>query len=1736
MQFSSGRASLWIAVLVVVTVLPALSVTVGAAYTYQTNLAKIDPAVFALPSSSGPSTTSSPTGATASVSQNSPNGAGLSVAMVKLTDLASASWGPRGHDFVVQSLQDVSARAQAPIVQLVNERGGTVLHRFWLMNALLVAADAVTLRDIAQNPLVEKVYPNFAVNLPPEQVGRSEPAQGPYEWNIEKVNAPGAWALGITGSGVRDCVTDTGVDISHPDLQGRMFTTDPSDPYYPGGWMEFDGNGNPVSSTPHDSWIHGTHVSGTIAGDSAGGTAIGVAPGVWLMHGLVLPGGGGTFAQVIAGMEWCVNPFDLGGNPTGYPAHVQSMSWGDTGGGLQDQLLDPIKNSLLANVIPVAAIGNEGPGSARSPGDIWGTFGAGATDMNDNVADFSSGKMIDWPNPPSDWPFFGGWPSSPYIKPDASAPGVNIKSTVPGGGYEYLSGTSMATPHLSATVSLMVQASAFSLTPEQAYINLENSVVDLGDPGQDTRYGWGRIDTYKAVLLSLVANTGVKGTVYNSASLDPLEGVKVTAQELGAYTTTDAGGTFKMGLPEGTYNISFDKFGYDSQVVQVEVILYNGTVNGYVTDETASPISGASLTFVQANLTVYTDSTGFFTASVKNGTYNVEAAAAGFVPTTQSVSVPENDTTWANFTLFPDIPAFLIGTVTDSATTAPIAGALVWAEGPAKYQAVTDGAGSYSIEISSVDAGTYHVGAFAGGYWPNNYDVSVTPGSTTIADFSDMPSDPVNIAVYQDWEGQLAGLLTSAGDTPWLYQTPNAVDLKWSVSAFPAIYWSGFSSLNDSTPPAPDTFLDILAIAGSVGTSIVFADSYGFWPYGIEQLWSLTGDPVDRTFTFNEGNVYFHIMADHAIFAGVGSVDDTVYVLNQTSGDDGDHTWFSGYTGDLLAHVGTDSMGLQGDGVAVRAMPGGTQWVLLGSLAPQYWTNLVTDWTANAMLIATNSVDFARDNSWVAGAGTHGLAIRPPGSAGSTAPAPAERGIAPLAYVELTIYLVQQPSGFVSGTVTDTGGALVEGVQIRAVGTPVQTVTDANGEYSMELPVGTWTISATKFGYQPGQGSATVTDGETTTLDFVLVPQRRVGIMYDDQGNPLQAILDATDRFAVAQYQGNWDDLIAAVPDLDLIILSGRPFNSQFPSPGQFDALLAAADEAGVGILFLDSFYGLYAPYGIVLLNQYRGDPVVRSEAWPCSGDLWQGGLAAHPVLRGRPVGYYTRLTNNMGCAPMAWFSDFSGTTIGDLWTGYSSATQSWGDNLAVKVTDAGSRWVLMGGYAPIFGFADFYWTPGIAEILVSASLWASTQPLQLAITPGSGTIGTHVALSGSGAPANANLQALFDEDVVGTLVANGAGAFSGSFDIPESVFGVHTVIVQTLDENFAGEQPFRVRASLVLTPTSGPPGSGVGVAGQGWPAGVFVDLSFGSVSGGRALTGAIGSFDTTVIVPSVTGGDYSISGLNLDTGASASAPFRVIEQVALDVQVSVGTLHFRGEVAEFYILVTAQGTMRAAAIEADLWSQAGTSQSLIATEVTVGLYKATYTLPGNAPTGTYALVAQASVSETYLTGSGSGLATFLVSPTLTSQNNAVLAIQGDIAQVLTDTGTILVDLNAVSASLTSIEGDTATISTSIGTLTANLAALDAKIISIDGDVATVQTTLGTVTASLASLNTKITDIQGDVATIKTNAGTANQQLSSLQSSGGLLAMSSASVAAILSAVAAVFALAAWRAARRPKT
>src|SRR5207244_7122780 len=148
-----------------------------------------------------------------------------------------------------------------------------------------------------------------------------------------------------------------------------------------------------------------------------------------------------------------------------------------------------------------------------------------------------------------------------------------------------------------------------------------------------------------------------------------------------------AGREFQAQPSGGAYNISFAKFGYLSQVIAVVSKMYNGTIAGYVTDLNLSPIAGANVWIVQANVNVTTDVNGFFTASVKAGHYDLLASASGFVPSNATLDLKENETSWANFTLAPNIPGIVSGTVTYASNSTPAPTTLIWAEGPGKYQA-----------------------------------------------------------------------------------------------------------------------------------------------------------------------------------------------------------------------------------------------------------------------------------------------------------------------------------------------------------------------------------------------------------------------------------------------------------------------------------------------------------------------------------------------------------------------------------------------------------------------------------------------------------------------------------------------------------------------------------------------------------------------------------------------------------------------------------------------------------------------------------------------------------------------------------------------------------------------------------------------------------------------------------------------------------------------------------------
>jgi bacillopeptidase F len=240
----------------------------------------------------------------------------------------------------------------------------------------------------------------------------------------------------------------------------------------------------------YDDHYHGTHVAGTILG-STDSQVIGVAPDAKFIASKILSGSGsGTMQSVMKGLEWMLAPTDSKGqNPDASKApDIISNSWGTNNGSLL-AFQNLMKSFLAAGIEPVFAAGNSGPrpGTVGSPGSYPEVISVAATDKDNKVASFSS-------RGPS--PVKGADGSD--RKPDIAAPGHQITSSVPNGGYKTISGTSMATPAVSGVVALLLSKYK-DLTHDEVVKAITTSARDIDTPGYDYNAGHGLIDAAAAL-------------------------------------------------------------------------------------------------------------------------------------------------------------------------------------------------------------------------------------------------------------------------------------------------------------------------------------------------------------------------------------------------------------------------------------------------------------------------------------------------------------------------------------------------------------------------------------------------------------------------------------------------------------------------------------------------------------------------------------------------------------------------------------------------------------------------------------------------------------------------------------------------------------------------------------------------------------------------------------------------------------------------------------------------------------------------------------------------------------------------------------------------------------------------------------------------------------------------------------------------------------------------------------
>lgn len=253
-------------------------------------------------------------------------------------------------------------------------------------------------------------------------------------WHHHLVGIDFLRSHGLTGEGVTVGVLDSGVDPVAPPIAGRILAS-----------ATFDDSGEIVEQAMSDPFGHGTHVCGIVVGRD-----FGVAPDARIVMGRIAQSGTTTFTKILAGLNWLDSFPDV---------RIINLSIGKIDSPT-DALLTLVKRLEDQGKLLVCAIGNDGQGTSRTPGNIKGVLGIGAVDIDKNVAPFSSGMEL-------------GTGADTYTKPDLVMPGVNIPSCSPGGDIRLASGTSQASPMAAALAALALQ-----MKPTSTVAELRQAVLD----------------------------------------------------------------------------------------------------------------------------------------------------------------------------------------------------------------------------------------------------------------------------------------------------------------------------------------------------------------------------------------------------------------------------------------------------------------------------------------------------------------------------------------------------------------------------------------------------------------------------------------------------------------------------------------------------------------------------------------------------------------------------------------------------------------------------------------------------------------------------------------------------------------------------------------------------------------------------------------------------------------------------------------------------------------------------------------------------------------------------------------------------------------------------------------------------------------------------------------------------------------------------------------------------------
>ena len=515
---------------------------------------------------------------------------------------------------------------------------------FWIINGLALSTRAATIESMKSFDGVRAIYLDEEISLPPT-IESSRRPKGEWTYGLEILSIPQLRKkYALYGEGVTVGVIDTGVDPSHPDLSGKVLA-----------FKDFvEGE-----EDAYDDQGHGTHCCGTIAGGNAGGTHIGVAPKAKLIVAKAFSSTGSTQTSwLLAAMEYMADP---DGDPSTDDApQIVSNSWG--GSPSSTVYLEATQNWLALGIFPSFAAGNSGPGSGTvgTPGAYPEAFAVGATNSSDDIAYFSSRGPVTWDG-------------VEYVKPDVSAPGQGIYSAKPGGGYTSMSGTSMACPHVSGLVALILQAKPNMVVSAIKRLLEENS-LDLGNTGKDNVFGSGRVNALASMDIA-ISGGRILGRLLDAESGEPVAGEISIAEKQITLHSNSEDGSFSATLPAGVYTLNAAAFSYeDSKTFSVDLDAGEdtsleieldraprGTLSALVkASDTAAGVE-SRIRVLGTPLEPFSSSDGSFDISLPEGRYDLLVTAFAYAnyETPSPLRVKAGETTEVSIDLQP-LPPYLI--------------------------------------------------------------------------------------------------------------------------------------------------------------------------------------------------------------------------------------------------------------------------------------------------------------------------------------------------------------------------------------------------------------------------------------------------------------------------------------------------------------------------------------------------------------------------------------------------------------------------------------------------------------------------------------------------------------------------------------------------------------------------------------------------------------------------------------------------------------------------------------------------------------------------------------------------------------------------------------------------------------------------------------------------------------------------------------------------------------------